>query len=293
MPSKSFLNRRGSIWERTVFEGKSLPQLREEMDTAVMDELRLPAGIQVELGECGGISGRWVRPEQDIGKVIYYIHGGGFTLGSSGIPMPFLVELSKRLGVTCFSVDYRLAPEHVFPAAPEDALAAYKGLLDLGYEPENIAVTGESAGATLSLVLLLQCKQAGVALPCCAAAMSPVTDASPMTKRSGDKVLEDLPDTEQVWNQYAPKQDRSNPYISPALGNLQNLPPIFLLAGGAEPLVADALIYAEKAIEAGVDIQLKVGRDMIHTYPLDFMDYPEAMEAFEQMELFFRYQLKL
>lgn len=293
MPSKEFFNRRGSIWERTPFEGKTMPELRAEMDKVVMEELVLPSGVTVEDGVCGGIPGRWVHPAKPSDRVVYYIHGGGFTLGSSGIPMPYLVELSHRLGVHCFSVDYRLAPEHPFPAAPSDSFAAYQGLLELGYRPENIAVSGESAGATLSLVLLHQCREKTLPYPACVLAMSPVTDARPSTQRDSKHVLDGLPDTDHVWAQYAPGADLTDPRISPALGDLTGYPPVFLSAGGAEALVVDSLIYTEQAVGAGMDIQLKVGRDMIHTYPLDFQDYPEAMEAFEQIVSFLQHQLNL
>lgn len=291
MPSEEFLQRPGSIWEQTSFEGKALPDLRREMDRRVMEELVPPEGITVEAGDCGGVPGRWVHPEVESDRVLYYIHGGGFTLGSSGIPIPFLIEMAHRLGIHCFSVDYRLAPEYPFPAAPEDCLAAYRGLLELGYAPERIAAAGESAGATLSLVLLHQCREAGLPYPACVGAMSPVTDGRPKVVRESKKVLEGLPDTDGVWAQYAPGADLADPRISPALGDLTGFPPVYLVAGGAEPLAVDSLIYLQNALSAGMDVTCKLGKDMIHTYPLDFRDYPEAMEAFEELERFFRLRL--
>ena len=289
MPSKEFLNRRGSIWERTSFEGKSFPQLRAEMDAAVVAELRPYDDVTWESGSAGALSGKWVHPKNPSGDLIYYIHGGGFTLGSSGIPMPFLMELSHRLGVTCFSADYRLAPEHTFPAAPEDAFEGYKGLLALGYAPERIVVCGESAGATLSLVIPLMAKEAGVPVPRAIIALSPVTDA---TAPPQGTVLEGLDEGDRVMEVYAPGADRADPRISPALGDLTDYPPVFLSAGGSEVLLRDALIFAEAASKAGADVRLHVGKDMIHTYPLDLWDYPEAMVAFEEIELFARQQLR-
>ena len=289
MPSKEFLNRRGSIWERTSFEGKSLPQLRAEMDAAVVAELRPYEDVRWESGRAGALSGKWVYPQNPTGNLIYYVHGGGFTLGSSGIPLPFLMELSHRLGVTCFSADYRLAPEHTFPAAPDDAFEGYKGLLALGYDPGRIVVCGESAGATLSLVIPLQAKAAGIPAPRAVIALSPVTDA---TAPPQGTVLDGLDEGDRVMEVYAPGADRSDPRISPALGDLKDYPPVFLSAGGSEVLLRDALAFAEAASKAGGDVRLHVGRDMIHTYPLDLWDYPEAMEAFEEIELFVRQQLR-
>ena len=289
MPSKEFLNRPGSVWERTSFEGKTLPQIREEMEQLAVSGVRSYDDVSWEAGTCGTLSGKWVRPEHPADAVLYYIHGGGFTLGSSGIPLPFLLELSHRLNLTCFSADYRLAPEHTFPAAPEDALAGYRGLLELGYAPERIIVCGESAGATLSLDVPLMAKAAGLPMPRGIAAMSPVTDT---TAPADGTVLEGLDDTDGVMNVYAPGADRADPLISPALGDLAGYPPVFLSVGGTETLLRDSLIFARNLSQAGGDVRLHVGRDMIHTYPLDLWDYPEAMTAFEEIELFIRQLLR-
>ena len=285
MPSNEFLNRRGSIWERTSFAGKTFPQLREEMDTRVISELKNYEDVSWEPGSAGEISGKWVYPQNPSGALLYYVHGGGFTLGSSGIPMPFLLELSHRLGITCFSADYRLAPEHTFPAAPDDALAGYKALLSLGYAPEKIILCGESAGATLVLDIALMCREQGIPAPRGIIAMSPVTNAS---APADGVVLEGLDSSDEVIKMYAPGYAPTHPLISPALGDLTEFPDVFLSAGGSEILMKDSLIFAQAAAKAGADVRLHIGKDMIHTYPLDLWDYPEAMAAFEEMEFFIR-----
>lgn len=288
MPSKEFLNRRGSIWERTSFVGKPFPVLREEMDSAAIADLREYDDVSWEPGNAGEISGKWVYPKEKSEKLLYYIHGGGFTLGSSGIPMPFLMELSHRLGITCFSADYRLAPEHQFPAAPEDAFSGYKALLEMGYLPENIVVCGESAGGTLSLDIPLMCKDTEVPVPKAVIALSPLTDAAMPVN---GVVLEGLDDTDEVVDMYAPGVDKKHPLISPYYGDLSGYPAVFLSEGGAEALGGNAIKFAQKASASGVDVRLRIGKDMIHTYPLDLWDYPEAMEAFEEIELFIRQQI--
>ena len=289
MPSKEFLNRRGSIWERTDFAGKSFPELRSEMEARVVAELRHYDDVSWEPGNAGPVSGKWVRPASPNGGLIYYVHGGGFTLGSSGIPMPFLLELSHRLGVTCFSADYTLAPEATFPSAPNEAFSGYKALLELGWPAEKIIVCGESAGATLSLDIALMAKDAGIAAPKAVIALSPVTDATAPVE---GVVLEGLDDNHAIYQMYAPGYSLDHPLISPALGDLSGFPATFLSAGGAEILMQDSLIFADRASRAGVDVQLHIGKDMIHTYPLDLWDYPEAMEAFEQISLFIAQQLR-
>ena len=290
MPSLEFLNRKGSIWERTSFEGKSFPELRAEMDAGVISGLRAYDSVRWEAGSAGEISGKWVRPDRPCGKLLYYIHGGGFTLGSSGIPLPFLMELSFRLGITCFSADYRLAPEHTFPAAPEDAFAGYRALLDMGFRAGDIAVCGESAGATLALDIPLMAKDTGVPAPKAVIALSPVTD---MTLPPKGAVLEGLDESDGILEMYAPGYPKDHPLISPVFGDLRDYPAVFLSEGGTEALSGNAIRFAEKAAEAGCDVRVHIGKDMIHTYPLDLWDYPEAMTAFEEIELFLRQQLLL
>jgi len=265
-------------------------QARADMEAMAVADVKDYASVRWEAGSAGEITGKWVRPDDPTGDLLYYIHGGGFTHGSSGIPLPFLMELSHRTGITCFSADYRLAPEHTFPAAPEDAFAGYRGLLAMGYAPERIIVCGESAGATLSLDIPLMAKAAGLPLPKAVIALSPVTDA---TQSAGGTVLEGLDPADKVFETYAPGHDRADPLISPALGDLDGFPAVFLSAGGTEILLQDALVFAGAAARQGVDVRLHVGKEMIHTYPLDLWDYPEAMTAFEEIELFVRQQFGL
>lgn len=287
MPSQEFLNRPGSIWERTEFPGKSLPELRAEMDARVMGELVVPEGVAVSEGEVAGIPGRWANTNKGTGRMLLYIHGGGFTLGSSAIALPYVTELVRRFDADSFSPDYHLAPEYQFPTNIEECWAVYTGLLKLGYKPENIILTGESAGATIILALLHLCKQNGVPYPAAAVPLSPVTDAVQQGENE-EAVLDGLDAGQEIWNVYCPGADLRDPRISPAMGDLTGFPPIFLVAGGAEVLMNDSLIFANAAAKAGVDIQLKIGKDMIHTYPLDYLDYPEAREAFEQISLFMK-----
>ncbi len=289
MPSYEFMHRPGSVWERTKFEGKTLPEIRAEMEQLAIDGVKAYDDVTWAPGTCGAIAGKWITPAVPSEKILYYVHGGGFTLGSSAIPLPFLLEMSHRLGITCFSADYRLAPEHTFPAAPDDAFAGYKALLELGYSPENIVLCGESAGATLVLDIPLMAKAAGIRVPAGVIAMSPVTDA--VTVEAGT-VLEGLDSSDQVMDVYAPGHDKADPLISPALGNLDGFPPTFLSVGSTEILLKDSLIFARNAAKAGCDVRLHVGKDMIHTYPLDLWDYPEAMAAFDEMELFVRQILR-
>ena len=288
MPSKEFFNRPGSIWERYDVPNHSIEEARREMDEIVVSELRCYEDVRWESGTCGALSGKWAYAADPSGYVLYYIHGGGFTHGSSGIAMPFILELCHRLSLNAFSADYRLAPEYTFPAAPEDARKGYQGLLDLGYAPDHIIVCGESAGATLTLDMPYLAREAGLEAPLALIALSPVTDA---TAALNETVLEGLSNPNEIYDIYAPGHDISDPLISPALGDLAGFPPVFLSVGTTEPLLQDALIFTKNASLAGCDVRLHVGREMIHTYPLDLWDYPEAMEAFEEIGLFIRQRI--
>ena len=144
MPSSEFLTRPGSIWEQYTSYDKPPEIVRVEMETQLLSNYVPPDGVRWELGECGGIKGKWVFPKEKPDQVLLYFHGGGFTLGSSGIPIPFLCELSRRLNLACFSADYRLAPENPFPAGVNDCVSAYEGLLSVGYADVIIGLNPES-----------------------------------------------------------------------------------------------------------------------------------------------------
>ncbi|MCD8116027.1 MAG: alpha/beta hydrolase [Oscillospiraceae bacterium] len=285
MPSKEFENRRGSIWERTSFFDRPFPEVREEMDKVVLSELKVPSGARIEEGECGGIHGYWVKTDAPADKFIYYVHGGGFTLGSSVIALPFLCQMASKYNINSFSIDYRLAPEHCFPAGIEDSCAGYRGLLELGYKAENIVISGESAGANFALVLPLRFRKMDLPFPGALVAMSPLVDMRP-TSQPKNEVIHDLPEADGTLSMYAPGEKTDNPEISPILGNLEGFPPTFLIAGGAEELCPHSTKMAAKLAESGCEVKLLVGKDMIHTYPLDCLDHPEAMNAFEEIALF-------
>lgn len=289
MASLAFQRRRGNIWDNYQFEGKSFDFIRKDMDRISVAGLKKYDDVYWEAGECAGIPGKWVRSNGPANAILYYIHGGGFTLGSSGIALPFVMELCHRLGLESFSPDYRLAPEHTFPTAPNDVFQAYQGLLAMGYPSDHIIVCGESAGATLSLDIPLMARMAGVQLPKAVVALSPLTDA---TCEHRGEVQKGLNSSDEVMRVYAPGVDLKNPLISPAYGDLENYPPVFLSAGGTELLMEDALIFAYAAGKHGCDVRLHVGRGVGHTYPLELWDYPEAMHAFEEISLFIRQQME-
>jgi monoterpene epsilon-lactone hydrolase len=202
--------------------------------------------------------------------VILYFHGGGYVIGSADSSVPLAAELAQRTGAKVVAVDYRLAPEHPFPAAVDDAAAAYQGLLSQKVPPGNIALAGESAGGGLVVAAALALRDAGVPLPASILAMSPWVDLT----LSGSTVVEKQPvdatltgdGLRRSSGDYVGSADATNPYISPILGDLHGLPPILIQSGSREILLSDALRLASRAAVDDVRVTLDVVPGVPHVF---------------------------
>jgi len=206
----------------------------------------------------------------DSADVILYFHGGVYVIGSADSSAPLASDLARRTGAEVVSVNYRLAPEHPYPAALDDAKVAYQGLLGKGIDPSNIAVSGESAGGGLAVALLLALRDAGLPLPSSAFVMSPMTDltlsGNTITEKeavdplfTGDALRRRVPD-------YVGAADPSDPYVSPALGDLRGLPPMLIQVGSHEILLSDAIRLAARAAEDDVATTLDVTPGVPHVF---------------------------
>ncbi|MFN4163457.1 MAG: alpha/beta hydrolase [Ferrovibrio sp.] len=237
---------------------------------------RLPAGMKAErvkhMQDGEWLRGEWLRPEQPRrGRALLYLHGGGYICGAPRTHRAITARLAKRLGVAVFSLDYRLAPEHPFPAALEDALRAWRWLLAEGYRPDRIWLAGDSAGGGLALALMLACKQQGLPLPAAAALFSPWTDLA----GSGKAMQENL--ERCAWfmpaqihfaaELYAGKTPRTDPLVSPIHGDLTGLPPLILHVSDSELLRDDTLRLAELARSGGVAVDLRIWHGLPHAWP--------------------------
>lgn len=249
---------------------------------------KLPNEIIVHPDPVDNIYAEWVSttasPEE---KAILYFHGGGYVIGS---PPSHRVHVSKAVrgsGFKAFVFDYRLAPEHPFPAALEDALGAYGHLIHLGYKPGNLVFMGDSAGAGLLLSTLLALKNKGEPLPAGAIALSPWTDlrctAPSLTSNFARDPMTWEGSCDIFSRYYCGDQDPANPWISPLYGDLDHLSPLLIFAGNDEVLRDDAIRFADKAREAGTDVTLRVGTGMFHCYPVMSPLFPEAKEAMEEI----------
>lgn len=247
-------------------------------------------------GDHPGINAEWLVPSgADPEKLILYVHGGGYVSGSCSDHRGFVSKFAKTTGHTCLVYEYRLAPEHPFPAAVDDSVTVYSWLLDKGFNPANILVAGESAGGGLTLVLLLALKERKIPLPVAAVAISPWADltcSGPSYQTKNKVSLAPLNSWHVFSKHYRGASAPNHPLISPVFGDLQGLPPIFINAGTDDELYDDGELFAEKARLAGVDVTFRAGAGMFHCYPLMAPMFREATEAMNEITSFIKKWLK-
>ena len=208
--------------------------------------------------------------DTETSNTILYFHGGVYVIGSAATSVPLVSDLARRAQARALTVDYRLAPEHPYPAAVDDARAAYEGLLAQGVDAGQIALAGESAGGGLAVATLLALRDAGTPLPSSAFLMSPYADLT----LSGETILQnqatDLVLTPEGLRlrvpDYVGGADASNPQISPVFGDLSGLPPLLIQASSHEILLSDALRLARKAAIDGVPVTLEVTPGVPHVF---------------------------
>lgn len=249
-------------------KGEPMGAEARPMFDAMMAATPAAEGARFEPGEVGGVAGWWCRtPGAAPGRLLLYIHGGGYGVGSAEAFRHLASQIAVRAKADAFLPDYRLAPEHPFPAAIEDALAVYRGLM--AESGRRIVVAGDSAGGGLTLALLPILHAEGV-LAAGAAAMSPWTDLA-LTGAS----LESRADADPIFTRgvlqafsdsYAGSGDRTDPRMSPLHAQLAGLPPIRIDVGDDEVLLDDSVRFAARAAEAGVDVSLSIWTGMPHVF---------------------------
>src|SRR6476620_4861954 len=230
--------------------------------------------VKCEAVDCDGVPGEWsVVPGSEASRALLYFHGGGYCSGSIVSHRRMVTEAGRAARMRTLAIDYRRAPEHPYPAAHEEALAAWRFLRRQGIPAASIAVGGDSAGGNLTLGLIHRLRAAGEALPACAWLVSPWTDltmsgATLLTKDAVDPLIH-TGYLIELADAYAPKSiDRRDPLISPLFAELSGFPPILIQVGSAETLLADATRLAAAAGSADVDVTLEIWPHMIHAWPV-------------------------
>lgn len=257
----------------------------------VLGRLAAPLiGLTTETFDLAGMNAAWTRPDRghDRHKVILYCHGGGYTSGNLGYARPLSVKLATACGWEVLSFEYRLAPEHPFPAAIQDAVKAWDYLMYQGYGARDVVVVGDSAGGNLALVLCQQLKQHKRRLPAKLILFSPWTDMTASGKSYQERAELDPMITmnyiRAVRSVYARENDVSSPLLSPLFGDFTGFPPTLIQTGSNEILLSDSIRLRDRMLAAKVLCKLEVWNDMWHVFQM--FPIKRATEAMESIATF-------
>ena len=250
-----------------------------------------PSGVTLETVSLNGVRTEVLSvANARTDRALLYIHGGGFVGGVPGNHRALTSRLAQKLAVPVYAIDYRLAPEHPFPAALDDCMAAYRGLIGRGLSPGAIAVAGDSAGGNLTLTLALKLKQLGMPQPAALVCLSPVTDLAGATPSHAENARKDAMFDARMFGSvtraYCPNHDPADPLISPLRGEVSGLPPTLIQCSGAEMLRDDGVRMADKLKAAGVPVTLEVWPRVFHVWQVLVDLLPEARRAVDRIATF-------
>ena len=273
----------------------TIAQMRAGMVAMVdyFEGLEFPADVKQESVQAAGVPGFWFTPPAPRPKAaILYLHGGGYVMGSVATHRSLIARIARASSVRCLALDYRLAPEHPFPAGIEDACAAYRWLLAQGISASGIVIAGDSAGGGLVLGTLVALRDEGERLPAAAVCLSPLADLEltgdsavrgdiddPMVSRAGTLVMAEA---------YLQGRDPCDPRASAVHADFRGFPPLYIEVGTREILLDDAKRVAERARSAGVDVELELGEGLTHVWQL----HPHLPESTDSVARIGRYVVK-
>jgi acetyl esterase/lipase len=249
--------------------------------------------VQLEPVHVDGVPGEWsIAPGSDASRVLIFFHGGGYCSGSIVSHRRMVTEAGRAGRVRTLAVAYRLAPEHPYPAAHEDAMKAWRFVRGQGVDASHIAIGGDSAGGNLTITLVNRLRAAGEEQPACAWLASPWTDltmsgASLATKHAVDPLIHEAY-LEELASAYAPAIDRTDPLISPLFSDLHGFPPTLIQVGSAETLLDDSVRLASAAGAADVNVTLEIWPHMIHAWPMWNAKLTQGRQALERFGDFVR-----
>ena len=275
------------VQSREVDESQGATEGRRRSFERMTDGFTIDVPARYSRVNAGGVTAEWVTAEgASDSRVVLYFHGGGYIIGSPRTHRAMLAHLSRDASARVLSLDYRLAPEHPFPAPVEDSVAAYRWLLSEGYDPARTAVAGDSAGGGLTVAMMVQTRYVGLPLPGAAVCISPWVDMeglgeSMKTRAAADPMVgrENLMVSAKT---YLGGADPRAPLAAPLYADLHGLPPILIQVGDAEVLLDDSTRLAGIAREAGVEVQMDVWDDMIHVWHVFAPILPEGKQAISQ-----------
>ncbi len=251
--------------------------------------IKLPKDVKIEKVDIESLPGAWIStPNSKEERIILYLHGGGYMQGSFITHNVLISRICRASDAKALFLDYRLAPEHPFPAAIEDSIKAYKWLITTAkINPSNLIIAGDSAGGGLTLATLIKLRDLKIPLPRAAVCLSPWTNLTQTGGWFKDRRISDPVVTREelffMVSIYIGDEDPENPLISPLYANLEGLPPILIHVGKNEILFDDSTRIYERAKQAGVKIELKIWEDMFHVFQIFAPVAPEGQEAIDEI----------
>jgi acetyl esterase/lipase len=277
---------------RSAPRGESRPTIEQQRSGFSAAVGRpVPEGVAARSTVLGGRPTLELEPSAASGPgVLLYLHGGGYVVGSPDTHAGLVGELARRAGLRALSVDYRLAPEHPFPAAVDDGVAAYRELLAAGTDPRDLVLGGDSAGAGRSIATLLAAREAGLPQPAALVLFSPwvdltLTGGSMRAKEEADPIFTEA-DVRAYTDLYADAHDREQPLLSPVFADLTGLPPLLVQVGANEVLLDDSVRLAGRAGADGVEVTLEIGPGLPHVFQHHYGRLDEADAALERAARF-------
>ncbi|HVM95273.1 MAG TPA: alpha/beta hydrolase [Candidatus Acidoferrales bacterium] len=271
---------------------RPVDEMRASME-AMTQIMAVPDDVVCEKIDAAGIPAEKVStPGVNMDRVILYLHGGGYVIGSINTHRDLAQRLSRAAAACVVVIDYRLGPEHPHPAAVDDATAAYRWLMKEALKPQNVVIAGDSAGGGLTVATLVALRDAKQPLPAAGVCLSPWVDLecsgeSMTTKATADPMVQRVP-LLRMAEMYLGGKDPRTPLASPLYADLSGLPPLLIQVGTAETLLDDSLRLAERAKKAGVDVTLESCEDMIHVFQAFAAMLPEGQQAIDRIGEFVR-----
>ena len=276
------------IARRQLMQALSMNNVQEArgyLDSFVV-ESRATASVNVTPVVQPNFKGSWIAPKQGSAElVVLYLHGGGYSFYPRGFYDNLGAMLAIAANAKIFALDYRLTPEHRFPAQLNDAVACYEWLIGTGVAPERLVVIGDSAGGNLTLALLLSLRDSNRTLPALAVCLSPATDFAPtaieLSKAEMDWITPQMAVQWADW--FCAPEERSNPLVSPVNADLKGLPPIYIQAGGNELLLPGIQMFVERAKQQDADVTLEVWPEMNHDFQAFGFDARQSADALRRI----------
>jgi acetyl esterase/lipase len=277
-------------------ENHSVENIRSSLDR-LTSFAKLPKRVVYEKTNYDAVTCEWAIPSNlKNNGVVLYFHGGAYISGSLDTHRALVGRIANASKTKSLSVQYRLAPEHPFPAGLEDAVKVYRRLLKEGYDDKKMVIAGDSAGGGLAIALLLKLRDENITMPAAAVCMSPWLDLE-CTGDSGWKMKKQDPMLKFEFGKvyaayYAPDQDLKNPYISPYYADPKGLPPIFIQVSDSELIMDDSIRFEKKAKAAGVEIEVEVWHKMVHVWQAFSPILPEATKAIKKLGAYIEQKTK-